>query len=345
MTITKTKITIATALAVIAIQFAVQQKSTRELQREVEVLRIANRQIQNREPEITPKPRMPAELEALRGQEAELLQLRGEVSLLRRENQELTANKGRGSKSAASAPDSSAPNDPSARMELARTLSQERNYEAALEHLLWCFDEGAKNNPAFVGVRASFLLNQLAELGKSYPPAKEALKERRDAAEAKVRAGSVDPMLVLDVTALNKALDEGGKTLELFDNLPPGDTRRGILVKSAYDEFLRAGRYEEIFAAITPEAFFGDRVKGFTAVFQNPQIQENEALKNSMLDNLIGDGGRAMETLAGAGQTQRAIGLIDEVLQYDSSSETVEDLKRHARRAGNEEVLQYLERR
>jgi hypothetical protein len=61
------------------------------------------------------------------------------------------------------------------------------------------------------------------------------------------------------------------------------------------------------------------------------------------LNSLIGDGGKAVETLAGAGETRRAISLIDQVLQHDSTLETLEDLTRHARRAENAEVVQYLE--
>ncbi|GEM_PF-1630823 len=350
MTITKAKIAVATGVAVVATQFAIHQNTTRELRDETEALRTANIQLQSREPGIVVDPDLVAEVATLRGEMArlredagELLTLRGVSTVLRRENDELKAKIKAGSGDDTPEPGADVLNNPMSRMELARELVKNGNYEKALEHLVWCFDEGAKNNPSFVGVRSSFLLNQLAELGKSYPPAKEALIQRRDAMEEKLRTGSGDRMLALDVVRLNGALDDTDRTVELFDEIPAGDPQRGVMVEVAYDELLNAKRYDAIFAAITPESFFGKRVQMFNSIRDNPQITNNEQAMASMLDSMIGAGGKAVETLAGAGQTQRAIGLIDQVLQQDSTIETVEDLKRHAQRAENTDVVRYLE--
>jgi hypothetical protein len=352
MTITKTKVTLAAAAAVVATQFAVHQNTARELRKETEAWRAATVELQSREPEIAADPNGAAELAQLRGEAArlredaaEVLTLRGVANVLRRENIELKAALATGSGVVGPEPEDAVLNNPMSRMKLGEQLAKDGAFEKALEHLLWCYDEGVKSNPAFVGVRSSFLLGSLARLGESYPAAKDALIQRRDAAEAQLKAGSRDTMLAHDFVRLNGALEDPGRTLEMFDGIPAGDPQRGIVVEAAFEELLNAKRYDAIFEAITPESFFGKSVQRFNAVLDNPHIAPNASLQTSMLESLIGAGGQAVETLAGAGHTQRAIGLIDLVLLHDATLETVEDLKRHARRAGNAEVLQYLERR
>ncbi len=232
MTITKAKIAVAAGIAVAATQFAVHQNTTRELREEAESLRAANVQLRNREPGVVVDPDLVAEVAKLRGEAArlredaaELLTLRGVATVLRRENADLKAQLKAASGDVTAARDADVADNPMARMALADELSKKGDFQTALGHLLWCYDEGAKNNPAFVGVRSSFLLNQLAKLGKSYPPAKTALVERRDAAAAKWKAGSTDRMLALDIVRLNDALDEPDSTRE--------DVRRDSCRRSA----------------------------------------------------------------------------------------------------------------
>lgn len=352
MTITNTKIAIAVGVTVAATQFIVHENTERQLQDETESLRAENAQFQGRaagalavsDPDLMAEvARLREETAQLREQAAEVHELRGLATFLQRENDKLKSRLGDTAPLDAGGQDETIPSDPMARRQMARQLMKEGRHAAALEHLLWCFDEGVKSNPGFVGVRTSFLLNDLAELGEAFPPAKDALAQRRDAAEEKIREGSDDRMLMLELTRLNGALKEDERTLELFDALPPGNPSRSEFVMAAFDELLDARRYDDIFAAITPEAYFGTQARNFAAIRDTPRYAENEQMQNSALDSLIGAGGKAVETLAGTDQTQRAIDLVNQVLQHDATLETVEDLKRHVRRSGNSEVLRYLD--
>lgn len=349
MTITKAKIAVAAGVAVVATQFAVHQNAKRELRDETEALRTANIQLQSREPQIVVDPDLVAEVAKLRSETAqrrkdagELLTLRGVSTVLRRENAELKAKIKAESGDDIPEPNAEMLGNPIARMALAKELAKEGKFEKALDHLVWCFDEGGKNNPGFLPTRSGGLLSQIAELGQSYPPAKEALIQRRDAAEAKLKAGSSDLGLVNDIVRLNRTLDDAGRTIQLFDEIPAGAPQRGMLAEAIYDELVNARRYDDLFAVTTPEASYLKRAQTFNHVRDSPLIPHNERLLTVMFDSMIGTGGSAVETLAGAGQTQRAIGLIDQVLLQDSSDETVNDLKRHAQRAENAEVVQYL---
>jgi len=143
----------------------------------------------------------------------------------------------------------SAPDDPMAKQDVARALVWEKAYPEALELFLWCFDHGLEHDSAFTGVRSSFLLDDIARLGKAYPTALEALRERRDRA----RAFLLDPPPVQepapdldktdfmeflekhrprqraaqDLASLNRALGDEELTLDVYDALaldPGGET-------------------------------------------------------------------------------------------------------------------------
>ena len=339
--ITKLKIAIAAGVAVAAAQLAFHQKTTNALQRETEMLQMSNQTLQDTKTDTALPPKVLAELAQLREKTKELPKLRGEIIALRQENKALRASAPGGPSATSDGLDESTRTDPTARMHLADELIKDGNYEEALTHLVWCYDEGIKHSPSFVGVRSSFLLSTFAKLGDAYPPAKEALIARRDEAVEQLMAGSSDRTLAMDVTRLNSALGEGSKTVALFDQIPKGDPARGVIVEAAFDELLKAKKYEAIFAAITPEAYFEKRLQNTLMIRE--RMPDNERLRTTMLNRLVLDGGMAVETLAGANQPQRAIDLIDQVMEQDASRETIEDLLRHATRAENAEVIQYLE--
>src|SRR5262249_48532222 len=73
-----------------------------------------------------------------------------------------------------------------ARYSCAKTLAQNSKYQDALEQYLWCYDEGMIKEASFAGVRVSFLTRDLGQLAAKYPPAREALTVRRDAAKARL---------------------------------------------------------------------------------------------------------------------------------------------------------------
>lgn len=84
-----------------------------------------------------------------------------------------------------------------ARYKHAQELAKTGNHEEALKEFLWCYDEGMPLIASYGGVRYSFLLQMIAKLGETYPPALAAMRERRDQAEqrteiVKTTAGYVE---------------------------------------------------------------------------------------------------------------------------------------------------------
>jgi hypothetical protein len=147
--------------------------------------------------------------------------------------------------------ESGSPADPMAKMDHARELVRLGKHEEALKDLLWCYDEGMKDHPEFVGVRVSFLPSQIAELGKTYPPALDALRERRNAAEALVKetGGAWNHSFALmELASLNHVLGNDAANLLLYDRLraeQPGSPLLTFLQSVVADELVRVGRAEE----------------------------------------------------------------------------------------------------
>jgi tetratricopeptide (TPR) repeat protein len=94
-----------------------------------------------------------------------------------------------------------AADDPDERYHYGQLLAFEGSYAEALDQYLWCWDQGS-DTPRFLGVRVSFLLSDIARLAKDYPPAIDALRERRNHPRPHGSWGSVDR----DIAALDRTL-------------------------------------------------------------------------------------------------------------------------------------------
>lgn len=336
MTKLKTVIVAAVLLTAVTVPLTTQYAALQKLGRENASLRARVAQLEAARPVESVDPGAgEAELERLRAEAADVHRLRGEVNLLRQQNQEPA-----GPDPAATASEDGAATDPVTRMALGDDLVKQRRYAEALKHYLWCFDEGVKESPAFAGVRASFLLSRIQDLGSRYPAAREALQSRRDTTEAAILAGSNDPMAVLTLIRLNQHLAEPGRNLSLFDQLPAGHGARAQLVDLAADQFLSARRYPDMVDAGNPEATF-ERAIHSRSVSQQ-QSAGNELLQSMMWRRVVESGARGVEALAGAGQVERATALADKVLQFDDSPETRGQLLKYAERAGDAALIAHL---
>jgi len=170
-------------------------------------------------------------------------------------------------------------NDPMERGRYADRLAQLGKHKEALEHYLWCFDEGVKHRPSYVGVRVSFLLSDIQRLGAAYPPAIKALEKRRDKAEQTVRdfvagkklkpadgeadniGGMFNRMLnrqstqiastaAGDVAALNDTLEDNPRTIKLYDKVlecdrAGADEVRRWLFSRIEKDLIKARRYDD----------------------------------------------------------------------------------------------------
>ncbi|MFO1497681.1 MAG: sigma-70 family RNA polymerase sigma factor [Verrucomicrobiota bacterium] len=344
---TTQKIFIATSavIAVMTVPYGLQWQAARTLRQENATLRLANKQLaairQGLENEALENR---ARLQQLQREAVELPKLRGEINALRRQ---AAASAGHAQPGNASSPgaddDDGVSKNPMARMDRGRQLHQQGRHAEALKELLWCFDKGGKD-PAFVGVRLSFLLNEIAELGKEYPPALEALTARRDTVEKAVIDGSGSAAATLECAALNKSIGDADRNLALFDHLPQNSPARANLVKGAVDQFLAAKRYKDIAEQSDPEAAFLQRVAfAVGAESKSPKEGQPTSPPPAVVTHLILEAGaNSVEVLAGIGEVDRAKTLADKVLAAASVPDALPALIERAERAGSPEVAAYL---
>ena len=70
--------------------------------------------------------------------------------------------------------------DPRVVLNEARNAYKEENYSIALSKYQWFYKNSIEINKSFYGVRLSYCLNEWAELGEKYQPAKEALVKLKE---------------------------------------------------------------------------------------------------------------------------------------------------------------------
>jgi len=92
------------------------------------------------------------------------------------------------------------------------------NYDQALSHILWCFDQGETTDAEFKPVRETTVIEALALLVNVHPPTVTALKARRDTALAQAGTPPKVSPAFYDVLALNRALGEDAMSEELIRN-------------------------------------------------------------------------------------------------------------------------------
>jgi RNA polymerase sigma factor (sigma-70 family) len=338
MTLNKKAVAVAALFAAtLTIPIISQKRALQEAREENSSLKAELDQLQARLQPEAARPLITApELARLRQEATEVHRLRGEITLLRQANQ----NRANAPASVDGNPiDPAAMLEPMQRMNLARELRTQGRHAEALDHFLWCFDEGLKHSPAFAGVRSSFLLNDLAELAEVYPPALEAMLARRDAAEAAIAGGSFEHRALFDYHQLNERMNQPEQTTALFDQLAPGHRAREGLVEVAFEQFIRTQRYVDVLEAGNPEKHF-DQAR---FVASSAGERGDEALVMRMRRRAVEQGAFAVEALAGASATDRAAALVETVLAFDSSPESRGILLRHAQRAGNLQIAAHIQ--
>jgi tRNA A-37 threonylcarbamoyl transferase component Bud32 len=164
---------------------------------------------------------------------------------------------------------------PGAQPDFANILSEahrsmdEGDYEAALQRFLW-YHNHSKFDPAQAGVRNSFALSDWVELGRRYPKARQALMEIRDADTREFSEGRGYFGLFLEVSSINRELQEPDATLALFRQVEVGDKKlaqecfgivEGLLVQQ--------GEYEKCLE------YLGDPEAAFERIRQSWQQMKN----------------------------------------------------------------------
>ena len=101
------------------------------------------------------------------------------------------------------------------RMSLARALANGGKVDEATDEYAWLWQHMLEHEPAMLGVRASFMLAEIADLAGRHGPARTRFSALRDAAAPTHE--SLDADRLGDWMLLNQALGEPQRTLDWFD--------------------------------------------------------------------------------------------------------------------------------
>lgn len=222
-----------------------------------------------------------------------------------------------------------------ARMKLAREFSTAGRNEEALREYLWLFDDGMKAMPQYSGVRVSFLTSDLGRLGKKYPPAADAIRERRDAAKARMIADARDREAASEFAALSEALGENAAILAGFNELPAGDPRRRALGFRVFKELVSQQRYSDALEARP----FSLMLMLLNQVDQRSGGSVSNEARQQLRAFLLDSAATDLEVLVGAGKLDDARNLRTKMLEMDGSDAMKAKMAERVARTGKPDAL------
>jgi len=236
--------------------------------------------------------------------------------------------------SAANSADANAPithDTVAARFAHAQELAKNGDYAGALAEFLWCYNQGMPQVADYRGVRDSFLLSDMADLGKQYPAALDALRDLRDQAKSRILNDATDVGAMQDFSSLNTVLNDDSATMDLFNQLSPDDPRRAAVGLGVYNQLVANQDYNDAAQAM-PYQKMNMMIDAMTE--PHPGVNLPAQAQEIMHTQTVMTGAKYVETLAGSGDLTDARALADKILNYDNSDETKVILQSHAARAG-----------
>jgi len=110
-------------------------------------------------------------------------------------------------------------NDVRAHHDLALVLRERGDLDGALEELLWVWRHSLAHDPAYVGVKHSFLVDEMASLAAAHPSARERMAVLRDAAFAAFSSAPDSRGALRGWASLARASGDASALLAWFDRL------------------------------------------------------------------------------------------------------------------------------
>lgn len=227
----------------------------------------------------------------------------------------------------------------------AKDLLRSGNTSEAAKLLFWVLDDGISEVSSLEGYKGA-IVESLGEIAQKHPSVHRELSFRRDAIQKAIvespGSGLADYNDLRAWHKMNQSLGEESASLETLDSLEnPG--LEGALKRVMSDTLVREQRYED---AVWP-GMGAQAMSRFEQMLQPPQGDMSEAQLKSVTDRkhelARASMGLALEALAGAGKNEEALSLIENVLERDSSDETLDTISQGLQRADRSWLLDQLE--
>jgi hypothetical protein len=239
--------------------------------------------------------------------------------------------------------------NPMEREHLADQLAREGKSKEALEQYLWCFDNGLENDPAYDGVRASFLISDIWRLGQTYPPAIDALRQRMERAKQSLLSSHGQPQQADDFAVLATRLGEIDRVMTLLGELskrrPESLPLTERIVDQLLNNMLAEKRYLQIVEAVPQDrAWLDAQLNRSRELMDYMDARAGGSLVGALQVAFIGTYFTTSQTegyfeaLAGAGRHRDAEYLAVGLMDIDGSPEMRTRLSEAAKRAGDDDL-------
>jgi hypothetical protein len=203
----------------------------------------------------------------------------------------------------------------------AKQLLNEGKQPEALDEYVKCYRELQAIRPG--SSQCQSLMSAMQHLARSYPEARSALASLRDAAMQQLQMQPGQGELVVEIALLNERLDEGYRTVVLYDSLSPNDRNRQSLAMIANRSFIEARRYADVLVGKPFGQMLG-ALEGAAQAMGRPGVPQ-AALRTTAIEATLTN----IEVLTGAGKLEEARLLTEKLLAFDSSDTTRAGLKQH----------------
>ncbi len=223
-------------------------------------------------------------------------------------------------------------NNPTARLEFARVLFQNRNFAEAAEHYLWCLDQGLEHDPEFERLRLTVLMEELYQLTNYHRPLLKEIAQRRDAAEKKLRSEVKAADLAAEYHAFNMILGESEKTAELYQWMKKNHAdwpARQKLVRAMLPEKLEAREYDWLDQEMDLDAQLTSMIAEHQAELE--KLKARKTLEPSEREDLVANLKRYYsfrmtdfyQVAIGAKKPEKANAIAERILKFDNSADTL----------------------
>lgn len=222
-------------------------------------------------------------------------------------------------------------NDPWLRFDHARALHDQGKMKEALEHLLACWDRGARLASDFAAARGS-VLGEIVRLARLYPAATDALVERLQERGQKMALGAASEAEIEEFFELARVLGRGDLLLQLHDLL----AEKGDATAALRERFR-----PHLFEALLSEQRFGEAL----ATLGDAEQEVGRRLAAGLDEASRRFALYVYEAALATVQSDLAQRVADRLLAADGSVATWIELVRSARRARSTAVAVALLRR
>ncbi len=236
------------------------------------------------------------------------------------------------------------------KFEQGHKYAEAKQYKRALECYLFAFDNGHLVN-GWGGVRLSYVPSAIAQVGEEYPPAMDALRDRRDAREKLISKGETNFDVMHEWTALNYYLKDKERELAFVENLESkgrlNDELRQLVIIDNRELLLKRRNYKVLEACLSRLAWsFFSEVGDYHAEKNFPQkSDQSESHKERLSDakkSVRENGTQCFEIALGCGRRTAAEVVLEHILSICNDSLTYSALMKAAQRTNEKRVAENL---